>query len=171
MAKALDGKNYQLVITGHSLGAGTAALVGLKLKARFPGHPLPLAVASTPTVIHLGAAVISDSMSDLQAQKTYQSSLYNAYLRVTTNFPWLQNSHGYHRESMLTFVGLLKPCRHFSHLPPPPPCRCEDVGVQPPGRAGHPEPEQGSGYLLHQPGGGQGRCQPGHCQQSEQVDG
>ncbi|KAL3137504.1 hypothetical protein ABBQ38_004792 [Trebouxia sp. C0009 RCD-2024] len=36
MAKALDGKNYQLVITGHSLGAGTAALVGLKLKARFP---------------------------------------------------------------------------------------------------------------------------------------
>ena len=40
MAKALDGKNYQLVITGHSLGAGTAALVGLKLKARFPGRPL-----------------------------------------------------------------------------------------------------------------------------------
>lgn len=37
MAKALDGKNYQLVITGHSLGAGTAALVGLKLKGRFPG--------------------------------------------------------------------------------------------------------------------------------------
>lgn len=38
MAKALDGKDYQLVITGHSLGAGTAALVGLKLKARFPGQ-------------------------------------------------------------------------------------------------------------------------------------
>ena len=38
MAKALDGKKYQLVITGHSLGAGTAALVGLKLKARFPGQ-------------------------------------------------------------------------------------------------------------------------------------
>ena len=37
MAKALDGKNYQLVITGHSLGAGTAALIGLKLKDRFPG--------------------------------------------------------------------------------------------------------------------------------------
>lgn len=36
MAKALDGKNYQLVITGHSLGAGTAALIGLKLKDRFP---------------------------------------------------------------------------------------------------------------------------------------
>ncbi len=40
MAKALDGKNYQLVITGHSLGAGTAALIGLKLKARFPGQSL-----------------------------------------------------------------------------------------------------------------------------------
>ena len=37
MAKALDGKDYQLVITGHSLGAGTAALIGLKLKDRFPG--------------------------------------------------------------------------------------------------------------------------------------
>jgi len=40
MAKALDGKDYQLVITGHSLGAGTAALIGLKLKDRFPGGPL-----------------------------------------------------------------------------------------------------------------------------------
>ena len=37
MAKALDGKDYQLVITGHSLGAGTASLIGLKLKDRFPG--------------------------------------------------------------------------------------------------------------------------------------
>lgn len=40
MAKALDGKDYQLVITGHSLGAGTAALIGLKLKDRFPGGSL-----------------------------------------------------------------------------------------------------------------------------------
>ena len=48
MAKALDGKNYQLVITGHSLGAGTAALVGLKLKDRFPGYSLPLPPSSTP---------------------------------------------------------------------------------------------------------------------------
>ena len=47
MAKALDAKNYQLVITGHSLGAGTAALVGLKLKDRFPGHSLPFVVLST----------------------------------------------------------------------------------------------------------------------------
>jgi len=42
MAKALDGKDYQLVITGHSLGAGTAALIGLKLKDRFPGGSLDL---------------------------------------------------------------------------------------------------------------------------------
>lgn len=73
------------------------------------------------------------------------------------------------RENMLTLVGLLKPCRHSSYLLPP--CRCADMGFQPPGGAGHPEPEQGFGYLLHQPGGGEGRCQPGHCQQSEQADG
>ena len=37
MKKAIEEGGYQLVITGHSLGAGTAALIGLKLKERFPG--------------------------------------------------------------------------------------------------------------------------------------
>lgn len=51
MAKALDGKDYQLVITGHSLGAGTAALIGLKLKDRFPGGSLDC------NAVHISAEV------------------------------------------------------------------------------------------------------------------
>ena len=37
MERALDARGYGLVVTGHSLGAGTAALISLKLKERFPG--------------------------------------------------------------------------------------------------------------------------------------
>ncbi|KAK9831061.1 hypothetical protein WJX74_001575 [Apatococcus lobatus] len=36
MSTALDTKGWSLVITGHSLGAGVAALMALKLKDRFP---------------------------------------------------------------------------------------------------------------------------------------
>jgi len=39
MNRKLDLKGWQLVITGHSLGAGAAALIALKLYGRFPGHP------------------------------------------------------------------------------------------------------------------------------------
>lgn len=38
MREKVKDEGYQLVITGHSLGAGTAALLGLRLKERFPGN-------------------------------------------------------------------------------------------------------------------------------------
>ena len=45
MASALQLRascaGYSLVFTGHSLGAGAAALVTLKLLARYPGMPVP----------------------------------------------------------------------------------------------------------------------------------
>ena len=41
MERALDARGYGLVVTGHSLGAGTAALISLKLKERFPGKSAP----------------------------------------------------------------------------------------------------------------------------------
>eukprot|EP00891_Asterochloris_glomerata_P004182 jgi/Astpho2/4182/Aster-x1205 len=44
MERALDARGYGLVVTGHSLGAGTAALISLKLKERFPGKSARMAV-------------------------------------------------------------------------------------------------------------------------------
>lgn len=41
MNRKLDCKGWRLVITGHSLGAGAAALIALKLYGRFQGK-LPL---------------------------------------------------------------------------------------------------------------------------------
>ena len=41
MRKKVKEEGYQLVVTGHSLGAGTAALLGLRLKERFPGQFSP----------------------------------------------------------------------------------------------------------------------------------
>ncbi len=37
MAKDIDTKGYKLVVTGHSLGAGAAALLSLKLRDSFQG--------------------------------------------------------------------------------------------------------------------------------------
>lgn len=37
MSEQVDTKGYRLVITGHSLGAGAAALISLKLRDRFDG--------------------------------------------------------------------------------------------------------------------------------------
>ena len=37
MAKDIDTKGYKLVVTGHSLGAGAAALISLKLRDNFKG--------------------------------------------------------------------------------------------------------------------------------------
>ena len=37
MNRKLDCKGWRLVITGHSLGAGAAALIALKLYGRFQG--------------------------------------------------------------------------------------------------------------------------------------
>lgn len=37
MNRKLDCKGWQLVITGHSLGGGAAALIALKLYGRFKG--------------------------------------------------------------------------------------------------------------------------------------
>jgi len=41
MNRKLDLKGWQLVVTGHSLGAGAAALIALKLYGRFPGDSHP----------------------------------------------------------------------------------------------------------------------------------
>ena len=35
MQRKLDCRNWRLVLTGHSLGAGAAALIALHLKGRF----------------------------------------------------------------------------------------------------------------------------------------
>lgn len=37
MNRKLDCKGWQLMVTGHSLGAGAAALIALKLYGRFTG--------------------------------------------------------------------------------------------------------------------------------------
>ena len=37
MQKEIDTKGYKLVVTGHSLGAGAAALISLKLRDNFEG--------------------------------------------------------------------------------------------------------------------------------------
>ena len=37
MSEQVDTKGYRLVVTGHSLGAGAAALISLKLRDRFEG--------------------------------------------------------------------------------------------------------------------------------------
>ncbi len=39
MQKEIDTKGYKLVVTGHSLGAGAAALISLKLRDNFEGGP------------------------------------------------------------------------------------------------------------------------------------
>lgn len=41
MSEQVDTKGYRLVITGHSLGAGAAALISLKLRDRFEGARPP----------------------------------------------------------------------------------------------------------------------------------
>ncbi len=38
MQKEIDTKGYKLVVTGHSLGAGAAALISLKLRDNFEGE-------------------------------------------------------------------------------------------------------------------------------------
>ena len=40
MQRKLDCRNWRLVLTGHSLGAGAAALIALHLSGRFPSEPL-----------------------------------------------------------------------------------------------------------------------------------
>ena len=39
LQQQVDCQGWRLVITGHSLGGGAAALVALKLRAAFPGAP------------------------------------------------------------------------------------------------------------------------------------
>lgn len=39
MQRKLDCRNWRLVLTGHSLGAGAAALIALHLSGRFPSEP------------------------------------------------------------------------------------------------------------------------------------
>ncbi len=39
---ACAAQGYRLVVTGHSLGAGAAALISLKLRDRFEGETLQL---------------------------------------------------------------------------------------------------------------------------------
>ena len=40
--RKLDCKGWRLVVTGHSLGAGAAALIALHLYGRFPSAPCSL---------------------------------------------------------------------------------------------------------------------------------
>ena len=40
--RKLDCRGWRLVVTGHSLGAGAAALIAMRLHGRFPGAPPPL---------------------------------------------------------------------------------------------------------------------------------
>lgn len=45
MQSKIDTKGYKLVVTGHSLGAGAAALISLKLRDNFEGwcpHSVPV---------------------------------------------------------------------------------------------------------------------------------
>ena len=37
--RKLDCRGWRLVVTGHSLGAGAAALIAMRLHGRFPGAP------------------------------------------------------------------------------------------------------------------------------------
>ena len=37
MKRGIQGQGWKLVVTGHSLGAGVAALLSLKLRHSFPG--------------------------------------------------------------------------------------------------------------------------------------
>ena len=39
MQRKLDCRNWRLVLTGHSLGAGAAALIALHLRGRFSSEP------------------------------------------------------------------------------------------------------------------------------------
>lgn len=43
MQRKLDCRNWRLVLTGHSLGAGAAALIALHLRGRFSSETPPLA--------------------------------------------------------------------------------------------------------------------------------
>ena len=46
MQRKLDCRNWRLVLTGHSLGAGAAALIALHLKGRFSSEAaLPCSIA------------------------------------------------------------------------------------------------------------------------------
>ena len=61
MNRKLDCKGWKLVITGHSLGAGTAALIAVKLWGRFPGKPSSSLLRgeepeSMPTVVVLSSS-------------------------------------------------------------------------------------------------------------------
>ena len=47
MAKDIDIKGYKLVVTGHSLGAGAAALISLKLRGNFKGECCHSSLPST----------------------------------------------------------------------------------------------------------------------------
>ena len=42
MQRKLDCRNWRLVLTGHSLGAGAAALIALHLRGRFASERLSL---------------------------------------------------------------------------------------------------------------------------------
>ena len=48
MQRKLDCRGWRLVVTGHSLGAGAAALIAMRLHARFPGACPPPPMSSWP---------------------------------------------------------------------------------------------------------------------------
>ena len=48
--RKLDCRGWRLVVTGHSLGAGAAALIAMRLHSRFPGAPQRCACVLWPDV-------------------------------------------------------------------------------------------------------------------------
>ena len=46
MQRKLDCKGWRLVVTGHSLGAGAAALIAMHLYGRFPSAPAHVVLGS-----------------------------------------------------------------------------------------------------------------------------
>ena len=49
MKRGIQGQGWKLVVTGHSLGAGVAALLSLKLRNSFPGAGHAVVLVNTRT--------------------------------------------------------------------------------------------------------------------------
>lgn len=65
MQRKLDCRNWRLVLTGHSLGAGAAALIALHLKGRFASE----ACSQSPPAPGISAAVLSSGKKPTVAQR------------------------------------------------------------------------------------------------------
>ena len=71
------GQGWRLIVTGHSLGAGAAALLTLALKDRFPSAPSLSLHISAATSGRAEAAAGNSGFSGCAAQKAVGSSAAN----------------------------------------------------------------------------------------------